>query len=326
MTRHILITGAAGFVAQQLTSALLAAAPDYHLTLTDIVSPSSPDPSRTTSIQADLTDPAEVASLLSSQAPWHAIYALHGVMSSTSESHLELGYKVNLDAHRHIYDYLLAHPSPSPKVKVIFTSSCAIYGPPSTAGPTRTFTEHTLPLPQTSYGTQKLMIEALLTDYTRRGILDARIARLPSVVVRAGAPTGAASSWMSGILREPLNGQPSILPVDKNLDVWLCSPGTVVHNLILLKDIPEEKFQKYLSRAVNLPGITVGVKEMLDVLEEVGGKEARGLVREEVDEKTEKICLGWPERFDTSRARELGLREDVGLLEGVRAYKASLGK
>ncbi|KAJ7847086.1 NAD dependent epimerase/dehydratase [Mycena olivaceomarginata] len=324
MTRHILITGASGFVGQELATALLSSSLDYHLTLTDITSPKvfpSAEPSRITSTQTDLTDSSAAAALLSTQQ-WHAVYALHGIMSSGSEANLELGYRVNLDAHRHLYHYLRMH---QPGTKVIFTSSTAVYGPPSTAGPTRTFSEATVPLPQTSYGTQKLMIECLLNDLSRRGLLDARIVRLPSVVVRAGAPTAAASSFMSGIVREPLNSEKSVLPVDKNLDVWMCSPATVVKNLIDIKDIPAEKFGG-LTRTVNLPGVTVKLADILEALETVGGKEARALVEEKVDPVIEKIVLSWPEKFDISRALGLGLSQDGPLIETVRAYAASLKK
>ncbi|KAJ6562540.1 hypothetical protein B0H19DRAFT_1144906 [Mycena capillaripes] len=324
MTKHILVTGASGFVGQELACALLSASPDYHLTLTDIAPPKilpSADSSRITSTQTDLTDPSASAALLSTQK-WHAIYALHGIMSSGSEANLELGYKVNLDAHRHIYDYLRVH---QPGTKVVFTSSIAVYGPPSTAGPTRTFSESTMPLPQTSYGTEKLMVECLLNDYSRRGLLDARIVRLPAVVVRAGAPTAAASSFMSGIVREPLNGQKSILPVDKELDIWICSPATVVKNLIAIKDVPVEKFGG-LTRTVNLPGVTVKLTDILEALEVVGGKEARALVEEKADPDIEKFVLSWPEKFDISRALGLGLSEDGSLIETVRTYAASLKK
>ncbi|KAJ7476278.1 NAD dependent epimerase/dehydratase [Mycena galericulata] len=325
MTKHILITGASGFVGQELATALLSSSLDYHLTLTDITSPkvflSAAEPSRIISTQTDLTDSSAAAALLSTQQ-WHAVYALHGIMSSASEANLELGYRVNLDAHRHLYDYLRTH---QPGTKVIFTSSVAVYGPPSTAGSARTFSEATVPLPQTSYGTQKLMIECLLNDLSRRGLLDARIVRLPAVVVRAGAPTGAASSFMSGIVREPLNREKSVLPVDKNLDIWMCSPATIVKNLIAIKDIPVEKFGG-LTRTVNLPGVTVKLADILEALETVGGKEVRALVEEKVDPVIEKIVLSWPEKFDISRALGLGLSQDGPLIETVRAYAATLKK
>ncbi|KAF8209011.1 hypothetical protein K438DRAFT_1711943 [Mycena galopus ATCC 62051] len=322
MAKHILITGASGFVGHELACALLSSSTDYRLTLTDITPPKvlpSADPSCITSTQTDLTDPSAAAALLSTQK-WHAIYALHGIMSSGSEANLELGYRANLDAHRHIYDYLRVHQLGA---TVIFTSAVAVYGPPSTAGPSRTFSESTMPLPQTSYGTQKLMIECLLNDYSRRGLLDARIVRLPAVVVRAGAPSAAASSFMSGIVREPLNDQKSILPVDKNLEIWMCSPATVVKNLIAIKDVPAERFGG-LTRAVNLSGVTVKLTDILEALEAVGGKEARALIQEKVDPSIEKFVLSWPEKFDITRALGLGLSQDGPLIETVRTYAASL--
>ncbi|KAJ7206641.1 NAD-dependent epimerase/dehydratase, partial [Mycena pura] len=319
MTKHILVTGASGFVGQELAHALLSSSPDYHLTLTDIAPPKIIPSARISSTQTDLTDPSAVAALLSTQK-WHAVYALHGIMSSGSEANLELGYRVNVDAHRHIYDHLRVH---QPGATVVFTSSIAVYGPPATAGPARTFSERTVPLPQTSYGTQKLMIECLLNDYSRRGLLDARIVRLPAVVVRGGAPTAAASSFMSGIVREPLNGEQSILPVNKTLDIWICSPATVVKNLIAIKDVPADTFGG-LTRTVNLPGVTVKLTDILDALEAVGGREARALVQEKVDPVIEKIVLSWPEKFDISRALELGLSEDGPLVDTVRTYAASL--
>ncbi|KAI5306136.1 hypothetical protein KEM56_002117, partial [Ascosphaera pollenicola] len=135
-------------------------------------------------------------------------------------------------------------------------------------------------------------------------------------------PTQAASSFASGILREPLNGHESVMPVKKDTDLWICSPYTVVRNLVIARDIPAEKFGD--SRSVNLPGIKVSVAEMLDVLEKVGGKGRRALVREEYDEEIDRIVAGWSPNFDISWAKQLGFVEDMSLLESVRLYAHSL--
>jgi len=318
----ILITGGAGFVGQALASALLSSSPSINLLLTDIVEPPTPtaDPSkkRTTCTQADLSDPKTLASVLSQK--FSAAYILHGIMSGASESNMELGYKVNLDSTRLIFDNLR---NTQPGLVVVYTSSTAVYGPPEAQD--QIYTEQTLPAPQSSYGTQKFMIECLLNDYARRGLLDARIVRLPTVTIRAGKPTGAASSFASGILREPLQGMQSELPVRKDLKLWVCSPGVVVANLVKAKDVPKSAFEGR-SRTVNLPGRTVTVQEMLDALEEVGGKEARGLVVDKVDAATEKIVESWPTEFDTRVAAGMGYIADVSLLENLRLYKESIGQ
>ncbi|KAH7100750.1 NAD-dependent epimerase/dehydratase [Auriculariales sp. MPI-PUGE-AT-0066] len=321
-SQHILITGASGFIGSELTLALLAASPDHHLTLSDIVPPRIPptaDPSRITTQQTDLTSLESIAAVVTSQPHWTAVYALHGIMSAGSEANLALGYRVNLDSHRQLYDVLRTH---QPGVTVVFTSSTAVYGPPETAGPARIFTESTLPMPQGSYGTQKFMVECLLNDYARRGLLDARVVRLPTVVVRPGAPTAAASSFVSGIIREPMQGKRAVLPVAKDVVLWVGSPRTVVRNLVAIKDVPKEKFG--LSRVVNLPGLSVTVAEILDALEEVGGKEKRALVDEKREEAVERLILSWPDRLDTTRALKLGLSADVPFKEAVTVFADSL--
>lgn len=311
----ILITGAAGFVGQELAAGF-AAFSNITITLTDIVEPPVPPTVQKgenvmfNCLASDLTSASAVASLLANR--FDAVYTLHGIMSGGAEANLELGLKVNLDSQRLFLDYLRNN---HPGTVVVFASSCAVYGPTEPGG---IVTEKTLPLPQSSYGTQKYMVEALVNDYSRRGLLDGRIVRLPTVTVRAGAPTAATSSFASGIIREPLRGQESILPVNRDLEVWISSPATVVKNLIAIKDVPKEKFG--LFRVVNLPGILVTVNEMLDALEQVGGKEKRALVKEERDPATEKVVYSWPTKFNTQRATDLGLSADVPFLETVRVF------
>jgi nucleoside-diphosphate-sugar epimerase len=281
---HVLITGASGFIGQALTTTLLNSYNDIHLTITDIVSPPIPPASseyshRISTLKSDLTSADSVSTVLSKQ--YDTIYLLHGIMSSGAEANLDLGLAVNLDSFRLILDVLRRE---WPGTMVIFPSSLAVYGPTSSE---EVVSEKTCPVPQSSYGTQKLMVETLLNDFSRRGLLDARVARLPTVMVRPGAPTAAASSFASGIVRESLKGVKNILPVDESLEMWVCSPQVVVENLVKLREVGKAKFG--LSRVVCLPGQVVTVGQVLDVLEEVGGKEARDCVVKERDESIEKI-------------------------------------
>ena len=144
------------------------------------------------------------------------------------------------------------------------------------------------------------------------------------MTVRPGKPTGAASSFASGIFREPLNGEKAILPVSKDLEIWIASPRTVVRNLILAKDIPKERYAGS-SRTVNLPGITVTVDEMLKALEKVGGQKALDLVEERIDEATETIVKSWPTRLDTSLAKSLGFVDDHPLEQTLQEYLEDYG-
>lgn len=279
--QSILITGAGGFIGASLTTALISSNLGLTLTVTDITAPPTSSP-RVTSIASNLTDASSVQSLLSTS--YDAIYLLHGIMSSGSEANLPLSTQVNIDSFRLILQTLIIdHPG----TKVIFPSSLAVYGPCSDTD--ELVCETTCPLPQSSYGTQKLVIETLINDYSRRGLLDGRIARLPTVIVRPGAPTAAASSFASGIVREPLQGIKSSLPVSEDLEMWICSPYIVVANLINLSEVPREKFAGFGSRVVCLPGQVVTVGKILNELEAVGGKEARNLVVKETDEAVETI-------------------------------------
>ncbi|EEH34369.1 hypothetical protein PAAG_05418 [Paracoccidioides lutzii Pb01] len=320
MSTSILISGAGGFVGQELTASLLnTTAADTTLTITDVTSaPQIPASarqhySRVTSIQADLTVHSVVDSLINPSSRYDVVYILHGIMSSGSEANFDLGMSVNLFATQYILDRLR---KTMPGVKVVFASSLAVYGP---TAPGFVITEWNMPqMPTSSYGIQKMIVELLVNDYSRRGFLDGRAVRLPTVTVRAGAPTQAASSFASGILREPLNGIKSVLPVKKETELWICSPYTVVKNLIHAKNVLKEAFGD--SRSVNLPGIKVSVQEMLDVLEKVGGKEKRALVEERYDEDIDRIVQGWSPNFDIAWAKTLGFHEDMSLLESVRMY------
>ncbi|KAF2732659.1 NAD-dependent epimerase/dehydratase [Polyplosphaeria fusca] len=318
-TKYILITGAGGFIGQELAASLLEAEPNSHLVLADVFEPPLPSNTRrATSIKSDLTNASAVQSLLG-RAKWHACYLLHGIMSGGAEANLDLGLAVNLDSHRLVLDYLRKS---QPGVIVVFPSSLALYGPPES--PEEVISERTIPTPQSSYGAEKLIIETLVNDFSRRGLIDGRVCRLPTVIVRPGAPSAAASSFASGIVREPLKGLKSVLPVSKELEMWVCSPKTVVKNLVAIKDIPQDRFGKNQGRVVNLPGQTVSVGQILAALEAVGGQKALNLVEEKRDPKVEAIVASWPARFNIAVAKSLGLSLDISLAEEVESFARSM--
>ncbi|RDW58888.1 putative nucleoside-diphosphate-sugar epimerase [Coleophoma cylindrospora] len=319
---NLIVTGAGGFIGQELAAALLADNRVTKLILTDVMEPSlSSDVVKDGKVEiqcakADLTSAEECSKLFTSDLD--VVYLLHGIMSGAAEANLELGLKVNLDSTRTILDIMR---KVKPGVKVIFPSSLAVYGAP---GPQEVVSENTIPLPGSSYGSQKLICETLLNDFSRRGLLDGRICRLPTVVVRPGAPSGAASSFASGIIREPLKGIKSALPVSKGLEMWVSSPQTVVRNLVLAMDIPKEDYGAG-SRTVNLPGITVTVEEMLAALKTVGGQKAVDLVEERRDPAVEKIVGSWPARFNTEKAKKLGFVDDGSLVQTIEIYVKQYG-
>ncbi|KAL5314196.1 hypothetical protein ACEPPN_018621 [Leptodophora sp. 'Broadleaf-Isolate-01'] len=340
---NIIITGAGGFIGQALAAALLTdpSSSITTLTLTDIIEPPSPvlTPSTHTTttkircIKADLTDKKTCDALFTSDLT--TVYLLHGLMSGAAEANLDLGLRVNVDSTRTILD-ILRKIKPG-GIQVIFPSSLAVFGPSSDPTTTTTTTTHnnnnnqiitesTIPRPSSSYGAEKLICEILLSDFSRRGLLDGRIVRLPTIIVRPGLPSGAASSFCSGIIREPLRGERAELPVSKDLELWVCSTRTIVANLIHTMRFPQEMFKDgSVSRVINLPGITVTVGEMLRALKEVGGESALALVEEKRDVDVERIVGSWPARFDTSKASDFGFLSDGDLKETIRNYIEDYG-
>jgi nucleoside-diphosphate-sugar epimerase len=311
----ILITGAGGFVGQLLAEVLLNA--NHHVILVDIFEPPIPSKAsnkqNATTIKADLAQDA--SSILSKDLD--ALYVFHGIMSAGSEENFDLGYRVNLHS---TLNLLEAVRQTCPGVKWIYASSTAIFGQPLPELPS----EATVPTPQSSYGTQKMMIEAAINDYTRRGFINGFTLRFPTISVRPGKPTQAASSWMSGIIREPLQGKESVLPCADDFECWLCSPKTLVRNLVHTLTLERECMPTHV-RQVMLPGITANVEQMLGALREVGGQEAVDLVkREKASPEIKAMLDSWPIRFDVSKALGLGYVADGSFKDAVEDFKASL--
>ena len=185
-----------------------------------------------------------------------------------------------------------------------------------------TVLETTALTPQTSYGTQKAIGELLLNDYSRRGFVDGRALRLPTISVRPGRPNAAASSFASGIIREPLNGEPSVCPVDRDARLWLMSPATVVDCLIAAHNLPAGTLGT--SRSLNLPGISVTVGEMVDSLTRLAGAAVAARIRWERDPTIARMVAGWPGACDASRARALGFPHDDSFDDVVTQYRSEL--
>lgn len=314
---RILITGAAGFIGQIVSKELLSDESN-ELVLTDVIKPSIPHgskfPSHAKTIQADLIEtPATII-----QEGLDAAILLHGVMSSAAEADFELGYRVNVDATRSVL-FNLAKICPG--VLVIYASSEAVYGSPV---PKSGVTEADIPTPEMSYGCQKVICETLINDLTRRKMINGFSLRFPTISIRPGAPSAAISAFLSGIIREPLNGEFCIVPLkDRSWRHWMCSPKTLVYNILVTLKLPRDTLPPH-RRAVNVPGFAVTVEEMLEALEHVGGKEKLALVREEEVPELKSTLYSWADDFDNSLGLSLGMKQDKSFLQSVLDYIETL--
>ncbi len=314
----ILITGGAGFLGNRLARTLLqrghlSGRPVGELVLADMVAPSA-EITKDPRVRASTGRLIEQAKALGSEN-FDTVFHLAAAVSGECEADLELGLHSNLDTTRALLDALREGGRP----QVVFSSSIAVFGGDVDFPMPRVIHDDTLPVPQTSYGIQKFMCEQLVADYSRRGLIDGRNVRLMTVSVRPGKPNAAASGFMSGIVREPLNGVEAICPVPGDTLVALASPQRTMEGLLKAAEAPIDEWGG--RTAVNLPGITLRVSEMLDALEAVAGKAARDLVRMEEDPRISRMVLGWAARFESARARRLGLSADPDFQSIIRQYQ-----
>lgn len=314
-TMHILITGAAGFVGQLLAKELLND-PSYQVTLTDINEPPIPNnvqyPQNAKTVTADLLSETAVQTVVDPSLD--AVYAFHGIMSSGAEANFELGMRVNVDATRILLEVL--RKTCRPGIRVIYSSSQAVYGQPLPA----VVDDSVIPTPESSYGAQKIICETLVNDYTRKGFINGFVLRFPTISVRPGRPTAAASSFLSGMIREPLAGKECTVPIeDRSFKSWLCSPRTLVQNLLHTLSLPADAVPPHI-RQINVPGISVSIQEMVDALEHIGGKDKLAFIKEKEDPALKAILLSWPTRFDNSQAFSLGFKPDESFEQAVRDY------
>lgn len=313
---RILITGAAGMVGRKLTQRLiqdgnLAGKPISAIVLQDIVPPALPH-SGSIEITASTGDlvAAGVADSLVATKP-DVVFHLAGVVSGEAEVNFDLGYRVNLDGTRALFE---AIRQAGIQPRVVFTSSIAVFGAPFPDIIPDDF--HLTPL--TSYGAQKMMSEALLADYTRKGIFDGIGIRLPTICVRPGKPNKAASGFFSGIIREPLAGMEAALPVPRSVVHTHASPRSAINFLIHAAGLDGATVGP--RRNLTMPGVGVSVGEQIEALRRVAGEDAVKLIREEPDETVWSIVRNWPTRFAATRASQLGFKAETSFDEIIRIH------
>ncbi len=330
---NVLVTGGAGFLGSRLARELLAAGsldvagsgahPLSRLTVLDR-SPVPPDlaaDGRVAAICGDLGEllgPAHAGRDALAEAD--VIFHLAAAVSSECEADFDLGMRTNLRATESL---LTSCRALGTNPVVVFASSVAVFGASGEHPLPAVVDDHTLPNPQSSYGVQKVIGEQLLADYTRKGFLRGRTVRLMTVSVRPGRPNGAASSFLSGIVREPLAGERAICPVDARTEVALASPARAIDGLLRAATSSDEAWGG--RSAVNLPALTVTVGDMVAALEQVAGPEVSALIDWIPDPAVAGIVTSWPARFRGDRAARLGLAPDPDFDSVIKMHLAEAG-
>ncbi len=310
---RVLITGAAGMLGRKLTGRLLEQGRLRGegidaVDLVDLVEAPA-DSELCTAHVADLSRPGEAEALVSVGPD--VVFHLAAVVSAAAEADFDKGMGVNVDGTRQLFDAIRLAPGAP---RVVYASSIAVFGAPFPDPIPDDF--H--PTPLTSYGTQKLIGEALLADYSRRGFFDGVGIRLPTVSVRPGAPNAAASSFFSGIIREPLSGRKARLPVSRDVRHPHASPRAAVGFFIHAAELDTSRLGGH--RNLTMPGVSVTVGEQIEALRRVAGPDAAALITEAPDPAVGAIVAGWPPRFDTARAADLGFAAEETYDDIIRAY------
>jgi nucleoside-diphosphate-sugar epimerase len=310
----VVITGGGGFIGARLARTLLARGTlagqkITRLVLVDQAFPELPEEARLETLAGDISDPAFAARAIAPDSD--SIFHLAAVVSGAAEADFDLGLRVNLEGIRNVLECARRCARPP---CLVFASSVAAFG----GDLPRVLDDSTTPTPQTSYGSQKVISEYLVSDYSRKGYIDGRSLRLPTIVVRPGKANAAASSFASAVIRDSLNGIPYECPLPRETSVWLLSPRRVVEAFIHAHELPASKWGA--NRVVNLPGITVTISEMIEAMMNIAGVRAAKRVSWKLDPRIDAIVKTWPVRFATPRALAMGFRADANVDAVIRDY------
>ncbi len=318
----IVVTGAAGFLGRRLIQALLAREQltddagqvqrIEQITAFDVVPLEGINDSRLLVQTGDIADAAQVEKLI--QPDTASVFHLAAIVSGQAEQDFELGMRINFDATRALLERIRALGTGA---RFVMTSSVAVFGG---ALPT-TVDDQQVWAPQSSYGTEKALADLLLADYSRRGFVDGRSLRMPTIVVRPGKPNRAASSFASGIIREPVNGVSAICPVAPETVLWLMSPDRAIENLVRGHELSKAQLSR--GRVLNMPGLSITVGAMIDALRRVAGAEVAQRIAYERDPAIERIVNSWPGNFSAAYARELEFTFDEDFDSVIKAFVAS---
>lgn len=308
----IIITGGQGFLGQRLAKTLLQH-PNIvidELVLIDVVQPIAPNnDSRVRCLQMDLRRSEGLTEVITKDT--NAIFHLAAIVSSHAEQDPDLGYEINFLATRNLLEICR---QTNPAIRFIFSSSLAVFG----GQLPEVINDDTAVTPQSTYGTQKAMCELLINDYTRKGFVDGIVARLPTICIRPGKPNKAASSFVSGIMREPLHGEDTVCPVSEDLVLWLSSPNTVIDNFIHALQLPSLPLRGW--HVINLPGFSISVKQMLTDLAQIRGKQILEYIKFEFNEDINNIVASWPAKINNTSALALGFRADKNFQDVIQQF------
>ena len=313
---RVLILGGGGMVGQKLAHRLIAdglGGVPCEITLHDIAFP--PTGAKVADQRlGNLADAGQMDALAAEK--FDVIFHLASIVSGEAEADFTKGWQVNMFPTWRLLEGLRAEHEADEAYtpRLVFTSSIAVFGGPY---PDKISDEY-LSAPQTSYGAQKSICETMISDFSRKGFIDGISIRLPTICVRPGKPNLAASSFFSGIIREPLNGVEAVLPVADTVRHWHASPRSAAG--FLTHAATMDLGQLGARRALNLPGVSCTVAEQIEALREAAGNDVVRLIKPQPDETIMKIVEGWPRNFDPQRAIDLGFEAEKSFGEIIQVY------